>query len=979
MKTEIKKLRILIGLSFLILFVSPLKAQQKKAEATKYTYESVAGDPLKARIYTLKNGLKVYLSVYKDAPRIQTYIAVRAGSKNDPSDATGLAHYLEHMLFKGSDTFGSKDYPKEKVQLDKIVDLYEVYRGTKDTLRRKAIYHKIDSISGVASQYAIANEYDKMMSSVGAQGTNAYTWFDQTVYVNDIPSNQLQKWLAIEAERYRNPVMRLFHTELETVYEEKNRGLDNDGTKMFEALFEGLFQKNTYGTQTTIGTIEHLKNPSIKKIQEYYDTYYVPNNMAICLSGDIDMDATIKSIDAAWGHFKSKPLPVYTPAVEAAIASPVVKDVYGPNAASMMMGWRFKGASSKDADMITLIDKILYNGTAGLLDLNLNQTQKVLNSSSGILVLKDYSVHVVDGDPREGQSLEELKNLLLSQIELVKKGEFPDWLLSAVINELKLDKIKAYEKNSARADAFVSAFILDEKWSDQVSMLDRLSKITKEEVVAFAKEHYTNNYVVINKHTGEDKNVIKVEKPAITPVQVNRNDESPFVKKILETKVPEIKPVFLEYAKDIKSLPIKSNVTISYKANTENNLFNLYYILEMGSNNDKKLGIALSYLPYLGTSKYTPAQIQQEFYKLGGSFSVFNSEDQVYVSLSGLSENFEKAVELFESLLADVQPDKVALDNLVNDILKKRADAKLNKNAILWSAMTSYGKYGPKSAYTNILSEKELKEVKPEELTGIIKGLNTYEHHILYYGPKSESNLVTSLNALHKMPAQLKPVPAPVTFEELETKENNISVVNYDMKQAEILMLSKGESFNKNNLPIIALFNEYYGGGMSSVVFQEMRESKALAYSVFSSYSNPQRLIKSHYVVTYIGTQLDKLPEAMDAMTNLLDSIPESDLLFAGAKEAILQKMQTERITKTAVLFNYERAKKLGLDYDYRKDIYTKVPSMTFADMKAFHGKYVKGKKSNIMILGNKSKMDLNFLNKYGKVKFLTLEDIFGY
>ena len=280
-----------LPLGFVVLILLPFITwgQSKPATVTKnsgdgkYAYESVKGDPLNARIYTLDNGLKVYMSVTKMEPRIQTYIGVKAGSKSDPADATGLAHYLEHMLFKGTDKYGSLDYEKEKPLLDQIQALYEKYRQTTDEAERKKIYAEIDRVSGEAAKFAIANEYDKMLAAIGAQGTNAFTSYEQTGYVNNIPSNQLEKWLIIEGERFRNPVMRIFHTELEAVYEEKNRSLDNDYRAMYTALFQGLFQKHNYGKQTTIGTIDHLKNPSIVKIRNYYNQYYVPNNMAICL------------------------------------------------------------------------------------------------------------------------------------------------------------------------------------------------------------------------------------------------------------------------------------------------------------------------------------------------------------------------------------------------------------------------------------------------------------------------------------------------------------------------------------------------------------------------------------------------------------------------------------------------------------------------------------------------------------------------
>ncbi|MFH1003942.1 MAG: insulinase family protein [Bacteroidota bacterium] len=387
------KKKSLFLFSILLLLLTNISFSQEKTSykavfGKQYHYESALNDPLNARIYTLDNGLKIYMSVYKNAPRIRTCIPVRVGSKNDPHDATGLAHYLEHMLFKGTDKFGTKDFLKEEEELKKIDNLYDVYGKTTDSKQRKKIYHQIDSVSGVAAKYAIANEYDKMASDIGARGTNAYTYVEQTVYINDIPSNQLKKWLTIESERYRKPIMRLFHTELETVYEEKNITLDDDQNKMYDALFVGLWQKHTYGTQTTIGTIEHLKNPSLKKIKEYYNTYYVPNNMAICLSGDFNPDSAIVWIDNAFGLLPSKTIPLFNPPVEDAITKPIIKNVVGPFPETMIMGFRLPGAGTSEDDMLTMMDKILNNGTAGLIDLNLVQKQKVLAASSSPEILR---------------------------------------------------------------------------------------------------------------------------------------------------------------------------------------------------------------------------------------------------------------------------------------------------------------------------------------------------------------------------------------------------------------------------------------------------------------------------------------------------------------------------------------------------------------------------------------------------------------
>jgi predicted Zn-dependent peptidase len=964
-----------LTLGLLCILATTANAQ---APAKTYKYESVPGDPLNARIYKLDNGLTVYMTVYKNAPRIQTYIAVRAGSKNDPKDATGLAHYLEHLLFKGTDKYGSKDYAKEKVELDKIEALFEVYRKTTDEAKRKAMYHVIDSISGYASQFAIANEYPKMLTSIGARGTNAYTSLDQTVYVNDIPSNQLDKWTSIEAERFRNPVLRLFHTELEAVYEEKNRGLDNDNNKLQEAMLASMFPTNTYGTQTTIGTIEHLKNPSLVEIKKFFERYYIPNNMAICLSGDFDPDATIKLIDEKMGSWKTKPLTLYQPAIEKPITQSITKEVVGPQAENLVLAYRFGEANSADADMVYLVNQLLANGKAGLIDIDLNQQQKVLNAGTELWDCKDYTIHILNGKPKSGQTLEQVKDLLLQEVEKIKMGDFPDWLLPAIMNNIKLKETKQYESNGARASAFVDAFTNNIKWGDYINKKNRLSKITKQQIIDFAKKNYSNNYVLIYKRAGEDKNIQKVTKPTITPIQVNRTDNSDFVKKVLAQPSQDIQPVFVDYNKDIQRFNIKNNIEVLYTPNTENKTFNLYYIFDIGTNQDKKLPIAINYLKYLGTKDLSASQVQEEFFKLGCSFDVFIGEEETRVILNGLAENIEKATKLFEDLLATAQPNEEAFTSLIGDIKKARADAKLNKQKILRQALVSYAKYGKSSPFTNILSTTELENLHAAELIKIIHELTSYEHRILYYGSSTPAELTALLNKLHQTPSALKPIPSPIQFQNTD-QNKNVYVVDYDMKQAEVMFLSKDELFNKNFVPATQMFNQYFSGGFGSIVFQEIRESKALAYSVWANYSIASKKTDNNYFSSYIGTQADKLPEAMTSMVNLIENMPESEAAFIVSKEAIMQVIRSERITKTDILFNYESAKKQGLDYDIRKDIFEKVPALNFSQIKAFEETHLKGKQYNVLAIGKRDALDLKTLEKYGPVTFLTLEEIFGY
>ncbi|MDL2222375.1 insulinase family protein, partial [Parabacteroides sp. OttesenSCG-928-N08] len=424
-------------------------------EKSPYSYESVPNDPMKSRIYTLDNGLKVYMTVNKETPRIQTYIAVRVGGKNDPAETTGLAHYFEHLMFKGTKQFGTQDYEKEKPLLDEIERLFEVYRKTTDEAERKAIYAQIDSVSYEASKLSIPNEYDKLMSAIGANGTNAYTGFDMTVYIEDIPSNQIDNWAKIQADRFENNVIRGFHTELETVYEEKNMSLTSDGRKMNEAMLAALFPDHPYGSQTVLGTQEHLKNPSIINIKNYHKIWYVPNNMAICLSGDFDPEQMIQTIDKYFGHMQpNNDLPKLPIVHESPVKEPVVKEVLGLDAENVSLGWRLPGRNTEDYDVLSLISNVMYNGKAGLIDQNITQQQRLLSSYAYTNGMADYSLFMMNGRPKTGQTLEEVKDILLAEVEKLKRGEFSEDLLEATINNLKLNEMASLEHNSARANMF---------------------------------------------------------------------------------------------------------------------------------------------------------------------------------------------------------------------------------------------------------------------------------------------------------------------------------------------------------------------------------------------------------------------------------------------------------------------------------------------------------------------------------------------
>lgn len=968
---------VLVAVVFSTVSFAQSQFQWKEATGNGYSYKYVTNDPAKARFYTLKNGLTVILSPTKKDPRIQAYVAVKAGSKTDPYTNTGLAHYLEHMLFKGTDKYGSLDWAKEKPELDKIDALYEQYNKTKDSLLRKAIYKKIDSVSGVASKYAIANEYDKLMSGMGAQGTNAFTSFEQTVYTDDVPSSSLDKYLAVQSERFRNPILRIFHTELEAVYEEKNRGLDSDANKVFEELFANLFKKHNYGLQTTIGTVEHLKNPSLLEIKKYFKKYYVPNNMGIILSGDFNPDEVIAKIDKDFNYMQAKPIDKYAFQPENPITVPIVKEIIGPDAESLTIGYRLPGNKDKDALLADLVGQILTNGKAGLLDLNLVKKQKLLRANAFTYTLIDHGVLYLSAAPTNGQTLEEVKTLVLAEIENLKKGNFDDNLITSIINNIKKSKIYETEKYSDRASSLMDAFTSELDWKDQVAYVNDLSKIKKEDIIAFANKYLGNNYVAILKRKGEKQNNLKIEKPQITPVETNADKQSAFVKMVSEMPNNPATPVFLDFNKDIQKSKIEK-AEVLYVANKDNAIFRLKYRYKIGSLNDLKQSLASQYIQFLGTDKMSAEEISKAFYKIACSFNISTGEEYTTVSIEGLQENFEKAVALYEDVIKNVKADETALTSLKARIAKSRKDVKANKGAIM-QGLTSYAMYGPKNKFNNSLTTAELDALTSQELMTRLKNLNNYEQTIVYYGPSPLPVLVEKLKTLHPIPTTFVTANPAKEFKQVSQTQNQVVFTDYDMVQAETRWIRNTDTYNSNKNTLITVFNNYFGGGMGSLVFQTIRESKALAYSTFGFYQSPQKKDQQYYTIAYVGSQADKFNEATVAMNELLNKLPEISGNLNLAKNQVKKDIQTERITQDNIIFTYLADKELGENTDTRKKIYDSVDAISMQDLKNFHENYLSEKPYTYAIVASEKKVSMEDMKKLGEVKKISLEELFGF
>ena len=949
--------------------------------AKDYHYTTVPGDLTQTRVYKLDNGLTVYLSVNKEKPRLQANIAVKTGSRNDPAETTGLAHYLEHLMFKGTKQFGVTDPVAEAPYLDDIEARYEKYRKMTDPAQRKQAYHEIDSVSQLAAQYFIPNEYDKLMSAIGSEGTNAYTSNDVTCYVENIPSNEIENWARVQADRFQNMVIRGFHTELEAVYEEKNIGMAQDQRKMWEALYAQLFPTHPYGTQTTIGTQEHLKNPSITNIKNYFRNYYVPNNVAICMAGDFDPDEVIAIIDKYFGNWKPNPqlnIPQFAPL--APITSPRDTSVVGKEAEYLMMGWRFGRANSGQTDTLNIISSILANGKCGLFEVDLEQKMKLMSAGAFADEMSDYSPFVLYGYPKDNQSLDEVRQLLLEEMGKLRRGEFSDDLIPAVVSNAKLNFFRSIQNNNNRASMMVNAFINEQRWEDVANYVERISKISKQDVVNFANKYLgDNNYVCVFKRVGTDSTQVKIDKPEITAIPTNRDLSSQFLNEIKNAYVKPITPRFLNFEKDLTVSKTKKGLPLLYKHNEEDGLFDLTFMYDFGEESDLNLSYAPSYLEYIGTDKKSVSDIKLDFYKLACSYSVSVNNFYTTVSLSGLSENMPAALALLEDLLQNAKADPEAYSQLVDLMMKSRTDAKKNQSSN-FSALRNYVTYGTYNPQLNILSEAQLRAADPQKFLDLLGNLKNYEQTVLYYGPMSEKELSKVIGKYHKTPKRLLPVPAGREYMEQLTPTNEVYIAPYEAKNIYMMQYhNEGKRFNLDEAPVRVLFNEYFGGGMNTIVFQELRESRGLAYSASASYSTPFRLNHPESFMTYIVSQNDKMMDCINTFKSIIDTIPQSQTAFDIAKQSAMKSLQTARTTKYSILTSYYWAKKRGFAFDLNERIYNALPSVTLQDIVDFERKNMVGKTYKYFILGDEKELDMKALEKIGPIHRLTTEEIFGY
>lgn len=944
-----------------------------KTDANGFKYLCVTNDPFLLRIYELPNGMKLYLSKNEDTPQIYADIVVNVGSVSDPEQNTGLAHYLEHLMYKGSKQIGTINWEKEAPLLEEIANLYELHRADSTPEGKLAIYKQIDSVSHVASQYTIPNEYDNIIGQMAIE-YNAMTGYESTEYYSIIHSDELEKWMKLEAERIFDVQLRLFQPELETVYEEYNSSIDDDYVKCGYALQAKMFPNHPY-SRTILGKPEHLRNPSIKDIDKFIADYYTPNNMAIFLSGDFDYEEAVVWANQYFGNIPSHSKPTFEKIILPDFTEALDTTIYGQEPDFLCMGYRLDGFST-DLDVYTnLVTTILYNGVAGLFDVNLNRQQKVLEAIADYAVQRDYSMLQLLAWPNQDQSLEETRSLLLEEVEKIKRGEFDEWMIKAAINIIKKEQAEIFASNQTRTELLVYEYISDINPADRFKSNAMMERITKADIVRFANENL-NFPVTTYKRMGVDTSIVTVERPLITHFDINRDTISDFNKLISSMPTKSIKPHFVDFRSKIKSRMLADGVEFSYvHKDLNDNFFELELVVDLNKQNNKIANVAADYLTYIGTDSLDSEQLSQELFKNGLAIQNASDDHSIIIKLSGIEDNLEIGVKLLEHLLSSCRADSLAFDDYIVRLGQLRLNNKQKAECIL-NAMKTYAIYGKHSLVTDEVSTAELETYGVDTLVDMIRTFTKYPHKLRYCGNSNYDDVVEILQKNHTTQVVYN-IPKSQPYNEQEIKVPAVYFVNNDKVQTDVIVLKRGRQYTPNLLSFAEIYNVYYGEGSEGLMFQTIRETKGLGYDASTKILIPDAKDGSFYSFSHVTTQNDKTFDVIDEMLKMLNNVIRADNNFNIAKNIVKKRIATQRIPNTKLYCERARVNRYGVDFDIRENVYNRVSDVSFDDFAQIFNNDIAQSNEVIMVLGSKKMIDINRLSKYGKVVELSVDELF--
>ena len=908
---------------------------------------------LQVKEFKLNNGMTVWLNEDHSQPKVFGAVVVKAGAKDCPN--TGIAHYFEHIMFKGTDKIGTTDYAAEKPWLDSISAQYDLLSQTKDEAERTKIQSHINELSLKAADYMIPNEFNRLISKYGGSGLNAGTSYDLTFYYNSFMPQFIEQWCWLNSERLMNPVFRGFQGELENVYEEKNRASDEMTGNLMDDAFKAVFKTQPYA-YPILGSTENLKNPRLSDMADFYKKYYVASNMCLILCGDITPDSTLTPLlEQTFGRVQTGPVPErgYSPMPDIQAGEKYEIKLPIPLIGAEALIYKAPTEYEADADAFELVNKLLYNGKAGLLDSLVNEHQVQISAAANI-ALDDAAGSLVIVIPKLFGKMKTAEERVKEQLQKVMNGDFSEAQLEILKQEMVLEAQQELETIDKRALTLVMIASKGKTWQDLLNKIEAIKNITKADVMAAAKKYYSANYITLSKKYGTpDKETIK--QPGYQPIAPKNAD--------------------------IKTQKVSDHTTLYYKENPINDIFTFTLRYQNGTLNTPKLAVLANYLSQIGTDSLKKQQLEKAWQNIGTTMEVVQGDERFSFNLTGPDHQLKPALQLLTHFLKAAKGDEEALKDLKDDDKVDRKSFGKQKDDVVKPVLRKIA-YGDKSEYLTQLSKKEIKALKNEELIEVFHELQQYDCELFYCGRQpiadvaALSQQMLPLNQCTKPKADtfrpLQQYAEPTVFFYDVPKSRQNYVISYDG----ISPQPTAEERTK-----LKLWEEYFSGGMSSVLFQNVREFRSLAYStggrsITTSLAQHAQEPLAYFTAT--GTQADKTLEAVAVIDSLLRQMPMKEENLEASRQSVISDIQNDYPTFRGM--GKYIANQLGEGYttDPNAEIARLLPGISAQDVMQFYQQHIAKNQNRVwIIIGDKKLTDMKALTRYGKIVELKKEEIY--
>ena len=946
------------------------------------SYQSQAEDlnALKVKEYRLENGLTVWLNEDHSQPKVFGAVVVKAGAKDCPD--TGIAHYFEHMMFKGTDRIGTLDYESEKVLLDSIAMKYDELAMTEDTAARARLQKEINELSIRSSEYVIPNEFNRLINRFGGSGLNAATSYDATIYFNTFSPQYMVQWAEINSERLINPVFRLFQSELETVYEEKNMYGDFIGGQVMDTLMARYFGPHPYA-YPIIGSTKNLKNPRLTEMHKFFEDYYVASNMALILSGDFDAQQVMPILEKAFSRIRSGNAPKQEKVMLPPFNGRETMKVKFPIPFIKAMGLGFRGVSANHEGQVALNIAVNLlnnaNGT-GYLD-KLMVEHKLMGALAINESMNEAGILAVAIMPKLLiQSYSSAEKMVWDEINRVKNGDFSDEMFNSLKLEQKRQYASSLENIDSRATIMMNLFSQGKSWNDYLNEVARIESITKEDVVRVAQKYFSNNYLCVTKSTGKYPKD-NLPKPAFSPVVPRNADASSSYAKQLE-KIPEqqVAPRIIDFEKDVKTSKLTPLVTLYTTPNPLNDIFTLNISYGIGALEQPELMQLTNYLQLLGTESLSFEQFRSRLQSIGSTLAFDVTPDAFVMKVTGFDNHIDETMELVGDFIRHAKADDKKLRQIVDDAkVSEKAFFKSGDNVA--SALLEQVKYGDQSRYLRKLSLSQIKKLKGKDMLAIYDKVRSVQCDLHYCGTLPVEKVIGTIR--QHLPLERTTIASNSPYYR-ELKQYDRPTVFFidmpDMAQSIVYGYVKGDPVDdKASRHASRLFSVYFGGDMSSLMFQEIREFRSFAYRTSGRYQLPNHAHKgtAGSFTAMLSTQSDKTLDALGVLDSLIREMPLKPERVEAVKQTLVNRINNDYPPFRNLSEKVASARMEGFDRDPAEEFLRDIATMDMQDISRFYREQISGRPVVYVIAGNRKHIDMKKLAEYGTIIKVKKKDIY--